>query len=113
MFSGGRERVYWEQMGEKLATGETCFTFALRFWTFRDSFKLVKLVLRALHSGSVTFLEINLVRKWLINVKWNLVKIFSLKKNKRNTSSYSTKNQILSLQENSLLFLQAITSSFV
>ena len=34
------------------------FTLALRFSTFRDRFKLVK---RAFHGGSTTFLDINLV----------------------------------------------------
>ena len=76
------------------------FTITMRFSTFRDSFC----------GESIMFLEINLVHNSLNNVIKNLVKIFSLKSN---TFACSRKNQILSLQEHSLAFLQTITSSFV
>ena len=42
-----------------------------------------------------------------------LLKIFSLKQKKLNTSSYNRNYQILPLSENSLMFLQTIISSFV
>ena len=43
---------------KKPATGEFFFTFAPRFSTFRDIFKLVK---RAFCGGNIMFSEINLV----------------------------------------------------
>ena len=76
------------------------FTFALWLSTFRDSFKLVQ---RAFCGGSATFSEMNLVPNYC-NLK---------SKNKSDTSRHNGKNQILSLQENSLVFIQTITSSFV
>ena len=80
------------------------FTLALRFSTF------LKLLQRAFRSGSIAFSEISLVRIQC-NMK-SCKNVQSKTKNKSNTSSYYGKNQILSLQENSLVILQTINFQF-
>ena len=68
------------------------FIFALWFSALWNGFKIVQ---RAFHHGSITFLEINLILNSWNNAVWNFLKKYLVKKIKKksSTSSYYRKNQ--------------------
>ena len=68
------------------------FIFALWFSASWNGFKIVQ---RAFHHGSITFLEINLILNSWNNAVWNFLKKYLVKKIKKksSTSSYYRKNQ--------------------